>query len=162
MGLKRVSGLILCVDTWTEKLNVYAGCPVNLSTGSVMKSPLDSLIEELEAGAWQLPEISEVVVQEKDRKEGRRSSTGAEWKAGQPPSEPKDTYWPSESLDAEWRFRQPHAKLFPFIGRKVRTPTGPGMLVQVFAERVTVLLDSDLDKCAVFRPCDVEPTRRDL
>ena len=30
--------------------------------------------------------------------------------------------WPVESLDAVRRFGQPHAKLFPFIGRKVRTP----------------------------------------
>jgi|SRR5215472_2915915 len=40
--------------------------------------------------------------------------------------------WPLESLEAERRFHcQPHAKLFPFIGRKVRTPQGPGTLIQV-------------------------------
>src|SRR5215472_10703026 len=71
--------------------------------------------------------------------------------------------WPLESLEAERRFHcQPHAKLFPFIGRKVRTPAGPGTLLQVFAERATVLLESDQDKCAVFRPSDIEPALRDL
>jgi hypothetical protein len=65
--------------------------------------------------------------------------------------------WPPESLDAERRFGQPHAKLFPFIGRKVRTPAGPGTLIQVFAERVTVLLDCELRKCARFHPEKVTP-----
>lgn len=65
--------------------------------------------------------------------------------------------WPPESLAAERRFRQSHAKLFPFLGRKVRTPTGPGTLIRVFAERVTVLLDSERDKCSFFRPEQIEP-----
>ena len=65
--------------------------------------------------------------------------------------------WPTASLRAEQRFGQPHAKLFPFIGRKVRTPTGPGILLQVFAGRVTVLLDSELSRCSFFRPLDIEP-----
>jgi hypothetical protein len=66
-----------------------------------------------------------------------------------------DGDWPPESIAAERRFGQPHAKLFPFLGRKVRTPGGPGTLLQVFADRVTVLLDSDLDKCAVFSPEEI-------
>jgi tubulysin polyketide synthase-like protein len=65
--------------------------------------------------------------------------------------------WPTESHEAERRFGQPHAKLFPFLGRKVRTPGGPGTLLQVFAERVTVLLDRDLRKCTFFSPREVEP-----
>ena len=36
--------------------------------------------------------------------------------------------WPPESVAAERRFGQPHARLFPFLGRKVRTPGGPGTL----------------------------------
>jgi hypothetical protein len=63
-----------------------------------------------------------------------------------------DYLWPPESIAAEHRFGQPHAKWFPLIGRKVLTPTGPGTLLQVFADRVTVLLDSDLGKCAFFSP----------
>ena len=65
--------------------------------------------------------------------------------------------WPPASLDAERRFGQPHAKLFPFLGRKVRTPAGAGTLLQVFAERVTVLLDSELSRCSFFRPIEIEP-----
>jgi len=65
--------------------------------------------------------------------------------------------WPRASLDAERRCGQPHAKLFPFLGRKVRTPAGPGTLLQVFADRVTVLLDSELSKCSFFSPTEIEP-----
>jgi hypothetical protein len=70
--------------------------------------------------------------------------------------------WPSASLEAERRFAQSHAKLFPFLGRKVRTPTGPGTLLQVFAERVTVLLDSELSRCRFFRPAEIEPVNWEL
>jgi hypothetical protein len=70
--------------------------------------------------------------------------------------------WPSASLDAVRRFGQPHAKLFPFIGRKVRTPSGAGTLIQVFAGRVTVLLDSQTAQCSVFPPTDIEPVSWDL
>ena len=69
--------------------------------------------------------------------------------------------WPPASLDAERRFGQPHAKLFPFIGRKVRTPDGPGTLLQVFAGRVTVLLDSQLARCSYFSPGQIEPASGD-
>lgn len=55
-----------------------------------------------------------------------------------------------------------HAKLFPFLGRKVRTPAGSGVLLQVFAERVTVLLDSELDRCSFFQPAEVEPVNWEL
>ena len=74
-------------------------------------------------------------------------------------SEPGITvqHWPTASLDAEQRFGRPHARLFPFIGRKMRTPVGVGTLVQVFAGRVTVLLDSQLSRCSYFRPAEVEP-----
>ena len=68
--------------------------------------------------------------------------------------------WPSASADAERRFGQPHARLFPFLGRKVWTPVGPGTLLQVFADRVTVLLDSELSKCSFFRPTEIEPVSK--
>lgn len=77
------------------------------------------------------------------------------------PAEKRDLGWPPESLEAERRFGPPHARLFPFIGRKVRTPRGIGTLIQVFAERVTVLLDSELNKCTFFRPCEVQPASWD-
>jgi hypothetical protein len=65
--------------------------------------------------------------------------------------------YPPESLNRSLRFGQSHAKLFPFLGRKVRTPAGLGMLLQVFADRCTVLLDSDLAQCARFAPGEIEP-----
>jgi len=65
--------------------------------------------------------------------------------------------WPAASLDAERRFVQPHARLFPFLGRKVRTPRGPGTLLVVFAERAEVLLDFHRDACDFFSPGEIEP-----
>jgi hypothetical protein len=65
--------------------------------------------------------------------------------------------WPPESHDGVRRFDQPHARLFPLLGRKVRTPSGPGTLLQVFADRVTVLLDTELSRCAVFIPQEIAP-----
>ena len=44
------------------------------------------------------------------------------------------TTWPAESLDAERRFGQPHARLFAFLNRQVWTPGGAGTLMQCFAE----------------------------
>ena len=97
-----------------------------------MKSALDNLIEELETGTW--------------------------WDAEPPKSATsEEAVWPATSLDAEQRFCQSYAKLFPFLGRKVRTPTGPGTLLQVFADRVTVLLDSELSRCSFFRPAEIDP-----
>jgi hypothetical protein len=69
--------------------------------------------------------------------------------------------WPPDSLGAERRFGRPHAKLFLFVGRKVRTPAGPGTLLQVFAESVTVLLDQDVKKCSRFSPSEIEPVSKD-
>jgi hypothetical protein len=54
-----------------------------------MKSALDSLMEELEAGTQQIPKAPQ-------------------------PAQAEKTVWPPESLDAERRFGQEHAKLFPF------------------------------------------------
>ena len=62
-----------------------------------------------------------------------------------------------ESLEAERWLGQPHAQLFPFLGRKVRTPKGSGTLLQVFADRVTVVLDCELHRFAFFHPVEVEP-----
>lgn len=115
-----------------------------------MKSALDSLIEELEAGTWQVPETSETA-----REAGREPNLEITISA-------KGNSWSARSLDAERRFRQPHARLFPFLGRKVRTPAGPGTLLQVFGDRVTVLLDSELSKCVFFRPTEIEPVSKEM
>lgn len=111
-----------------------------------MKSALDSLIEELQAGTWQPPPPQ---AEHPDAHAfgalGERHGPG----------------WSPASADAERRFCQPHARLFPLLGRKVRTPGGPGTLLQVFANRVTVLLDSELSKCVFFRPAEIEPVSKD-
>lgn len=73
-----------------------------------------------------------------------------------PPTDATSDIRSAESFNAEGRFGQ-HGKLFPFLGRKVRTPSGPGTLLQVFAERVTVLLDSQMSQCSFFRPEEIEP-----
>ena len=78
------------------------------------------------------------------------------------PGENPHSTCPSESLDAEGRFNQAHARLFPFLGRKVRTPKGPGTLLQVFAGRVTVLLDADMNKCSFFSPTEIQPVSPEL
>lgn len=39
------------------------------------------------------------------------------------------------AADYERRFGQSHARLFPWLGRRVQTPDGPGVLIQVFAGR---------------------------
>jgi hypothetical protein len=74
-----------------------------------------------------------------------------------PATSAKGDGWSARSLDAERRFGQPHAKLFPYLGRKVRTPAGPGTLLQVFAARATVLLDSELSRCSFFPPTEIVP-----
>jgi hypothetical protein len=74
---------------------------------------------------------------------------------------PLENGWPPESLEAKGRFAQPRARLFPFLGRKVRTPAGSGTLLQVFADRATVLLDSELGKCRIFPPCEIEPISKE-
>ncbi len=42
------------------------------------------------------------------------------------------------AADLEARFGQPHARLFPLLGRRVSTPAGTGTLLQVFAQRCAV------------------------
>jgi hypothetical protein len=46
-----------------------------------------------------------------------------------------------ESLDAEHRFGQPHARLFPFLEKRVETPLGPGTLRAVHYPTAWVHLD---------------------
>ena len=51
--------------------------------------------------------------------------------------------WPAACLAAERRFGRPEARLYPLLGRTVRTPAGTGTLVQVFAQAAAVVLDAD-------------------
>jgi len=49
--------------------------------------------------------------------------------------------WPPESADCMRRFGSPQARLYPFIGRRVATPDGPGLLLQVLNQVCAVRLD---------------------
>jgi hypothetical protein len=67
--------------------------------------------------------------------------------------------WQSDSLQAERRFGMA-ARLYPFIGRKVRTPQGVGKLVQVFRDRATVVVEDHGDEnrqALSFAPTDIFP-----
>jgi hypothetical protein len=46
-----------------------------------------------------------------------------------------------QMLNSEERFGQSHARLFPFIKKRVWTPSGMGLLLQVFEDRCEILLD---------------------
>ena len=65
--------------------------------------------------------------------------------------------WPEASKDAVHRFGKPCARLYPFLGREVQTPEGPGRLLQVFTERVTVVLDAEPSRASFFLPSEVRP-----
>lgn len=74
-----------------------------------------------------------------------------------PALQEEDYGWPPESYDTAQQYGGPHCRLFPFLGRKVRTPAGSGTLLQVFADRCAVLLDSELNRCTWFHLEEVEP-----
>jgi hypothetical protein len=65
--------------------------------------------------------------------------------------------WPPESLKAELRFGHRHARLYPFLGRTIATPAGPGRLVQVFAERAGVVLECAPRQVCYFLPGELRP-----
>jgi hypothetical protein len=70
--------------------------------------------------------------------------------------EPKQTPWPAASLEAEQRFGQSHARLFPFIHKRVWTPAGIGILLSVFLEQCEILPDS-AEKTIRVQTGDVKP-----
>ncbi len=47
----------------------------------------------------------------------------------------KETDWPKECIESRRRFGQPHAVLFPLIGRAVQTPQGRGRLFNVMSTK---------------------------
>lgn len=65
--------------------------------------------------------------------------------------------WPEASKDAVRRFRQPCARLYPFIGRTIQTPQGPGRLLQVFPERATVAFAATPGTVSFFLPSELRP-----
>lgn len=62
--------------------------------------------------------------------------------------------WPEASRDAVREYRVPHARLYPFLGRRVLSPRGRGRLLQVFADRAVVNLAG---RVSVFLPSEVRP-----
>lgn len=56
---------------------------------------------------------------------------------------PELPVWPEKSLESERLFGHAAAKLYPFIGRRVLTPLGAGILWQAFMERSGVILDAE-------------------
>ncbi len=48
-----------------------------------------------------------------------------------------------EMWHSQQRFGHKAARLYPLVGRKVRTTEGPGKLWQVLARRAGVVLDND-------------------
>lgn len=72
------------------------------------------------------------------------------------PFEVDDT-WPPQSLDCQRRFGELPARLYPFLGRKVRTPRGWGRLKQVRTGMAFVALDGSPGKVAEIDAEDVLP-----
>jgi hypothetical protein len=71
--------------------------------------------------------------------------------------------WPAESLRCEARFGHRAARLYPFLGRRVSTPHGPGRLEQVLEARCRVVLDVAPNQTVevpadLVRPLPVEET----
>ena len=64
--------------------------------------------------------------------------------------------WSPGAFEAVERFGQAHARLFPFIGKRIWTPDGAGELLSVFAEQCEILLDGSLRTARVL-PEDVRP-----
>ena len=65
--------------------------------------------------------------------------------------------WLQECLDSEKRFGEPHAKLFPLLGKRVWTSHGSGILWRVFADSAGVALESDSKKVTFVKPEEVGP-----
>lgn len=59
--------------------------------------------------------------------------------------------WPPECLESEKRFGCPEARLYPLLGKEVRTPEGTGTLWQVLSvERVGVVREVDGQERVVY------------
>jgi hypothetical protein len=84
----------------------------------------------------------------------RRSDRAINWDV---PS--TEDYWLSARPGREKAFLP---GLFCYVGRKVHTPNGPGLLVQSLHDRARVLLESELDRCAIFHLTEVEPVSWEL
>jgi hypothetical protein len=68
----------------------------------------------------------------------RKTENSSAAKPHAPAAHADDAGWPEGSLDIERRFGQLHARLFPFIGKRVWTARGSGVLLQVFADKCEI------------------------
>ncbi len=101
------------------------------------------------------------IEQQSDRYEARQPAEPAQGApqvtlTPQAPHGGPERAWPPASLEAERRFSHSSARLYPFLGSRVRTPRGTGQLIQVFTDRVAVLLDG-ADRLSFFAPEDICP-----
>jgi hypothetical protein len=67
-----------------------------------------------------------------------------------------------EMWRSQQRFGHKTARLYPLVGRKVRTTEGPGKLWQVLAGRVGVVLDKDPKKVTFVSVDDVKPLKQNV
>lgn len=65
--------------------------------------------------------------------------------------------WPQASRDSVSRFRSHEARLYPFLGKAVATPYGPGLLLAVFPDRAGVVLDTESWRVAYLLTSEVRP-----
>lgn len=70
---------------------------------------------------------------------------------------PEAPDWPEESLESERCFGHATARLYPFIGRQVRTPLGSGVLWQAFTERSGIILDAEPGKVTFMPTTQILP-----
>jgi len=62
--------------------------------------------------------------------------------------------WPEECLAAEREFGHPCGRLFPLVGKTVRTPAGCGRLIAALPERAVVSVGACY---SAFLPGEVKP-----
>ena len=62
--------------------------------------------------------------------------------------------WPEASRESVARYGRPEARLYPFLGRPVLSPRGPGPLVEVLPDRAGVNLGG---RVFVFLPSEIQP-----
>ena len=66
--------------------------------------------------------------------------------------------WPMDCAESAIKFGRPYARLLPLIGKKVRTPKGPGILEQVLGPRtVRVALDNNPRRMTTFEADEIFP-----
>jgi hypothetical protein len=65
--------------------------------------------------------------------------------------------WPVASRECVRQFGRPEARLYPFLGKAVATPRGPGRLLQVFHDRAAMALDSAPGRVVYLLPSEVWP-----